>query len=173
MGAAKSAADASTAPRFALRATDDYFLCCDCDALLLAVFLIGQGPDSTVTGMQVRDMKLTRVGPRRRAYAALPQPCGLKTRSFDGGNFASFSAGRIGRGEKLPPQFGQRPLSRVSTQSRQNVHSKVQIIASVAWGGRSLSQHSQFGRSASMQPLQQAIGAEQSGEGPPPPRGVV
>jgi hypothetical protein len=38
----------------------------------------------------------------------------------------------------------------VSTQSRQNVHSKVQIMASVASGGRSLSQHSQDGRNASM-----------------------
>jgi hypothetical protein len=68
----------------------------------------------------------------------------LNTRSFDGGYFASFSAGLIGRGEKLPSQFGQRPPSLVSTQSRQNVHSKVQIIASLASGGRSLSQHSQF-----------------------------
>ena len=62
----------------------------------------------------------------------------------------SSAAGRIGRGEKLPPQFGQTPLSLVSTQSRQNVHSNVQIIASVAAGGKSLSQHSQLGRSSSM-----------------------
>jgi hypothetical protein len=84
------------------------------------------------------------------AHATLPHPCGLNTRSCDGGNFASFSAGLIGRGAKLPPQFGQRPLSLCSTQSRQNVHSKVQIIASTACGGRSLSQHSQLGRSSSM-----------------------
>jgi predicted alpha/beta-hydrolase family hydrolase len=60
-------------------------------------------------------------------------------------------AGRADRTRgKLPPQFGQRPPSLVSTQSRQNVHSNVQIMASAASGGRSLSQHSQFGRKASM-----------------------
>jgi DNA-binding beta-propeller fold protein YncE len=74
----------------------------------------------------------------------------LSTRVVEGGYFASFSAGRIGRGAKLPPQLGQRPASFPSTQSRQNVHSKVQIIASCASGGRSLSQHSQLGRSANM-----------------------
>jgi hypothetical protein len=63
------------------------------------------------------------------------------------------AAGRIGRGAKLPPQFGQTPLSLVSTQSRQNVHSKVQIIASPAAGGKSLSQHSQLGRSSSIASL--------------------
>ena len=52
--------------------------------------------------------------------------------------------------EKLPPQFGQTPPSTSSTQSAQKVHSKVQIIASRASGGRSLSQHSQLGRSSSM-----------------------
>jgi hypothetical protein len=77
----------------------------------------------------------------------------LKTRRADGGLLASFPYGRIGRGAKLPPQFGHTPLSRLSTQSRQNVHSKVQIIASVAPGGKSLSQHSQLGRSSSMNRL--------------------
>jgi hypothetical protein len=77
----------------------------------------------------------------------------LNTRSLCGGYFVSLPAGRIGRLPKLPPQFGQTPPSFVSTQSRQNVHSKVQIIASVAAGGRSLSQHSQFGRKASMATL--------------------
>ena len=48
----------------------------------------------------------------------------------------SFAAGRIGRGERFPPQFGQTSLSFVSTHSRQKVHSYVQIIASVAEGGR-------------------------------------
>ena len=71
-------------------------------------------------------------------------------RRVDGGFFASFTAGRIGRGAKFPPQFGQTLLSLFSTQSRQNVHSNVQIIASVADGGRSLSQHSQLGRNSSM-----------------------
>jgi len=74
----------------------------------------------------------------------------LKTRRVDGGFWKSFAAGRIGRGAKLPPQFGHTPLSLSSTQSRQKVHSNVQIIASGADGGKSLSQHSQLGRSCSM-----------------------
>src|SRR5258708_6314809 len=89
----------------------------------------------------------------RRDQAAWPQPCGLKILCVEGGNFASFEAGRTGRSEKLPPQFGQRPPSFPFTQSRQNVHSNVQIMASVAAGGRSLSQHSQLGRSSSMTSL--------------------
>jgi hypothetical protein len=71
-------------------------------------------------------------------------------RCVEGGFFASFEAGRTGRCVKLPPQFGQTPLSLLSTQSRQNVHSNVQIIASVADGGKSLSQHSQLGRNSSI-----------------------
>ena len=61
--------------------------------------------------------------------------------------------GRIGRDTRLPPQFGQHPLRFPFTHSRQNVHSNVQIMASVAAGGKSLSQHSQLGRSSSMMPL--------------------
>lgn len=57
------------------------------------------------------------------------------------------AAGRIGRGTKFPPQFGHAPPKIVSVQVAQNVHSKVQIIASRLSGGRSLSQHSQFGLS--------------------------
>jgi hypothetical protein len=72
-------------------------------------------------------------------------------RRVDGGLFASFPAGRTGRGAKLPPQFGHTPLRRFSTQSRQKVHGKVQIIALVADGGKSTSQHSQLGRSSSIQ----------------------
>ncbi len=64
---------------------------------------------------------------------------------------SSFAVGRIGRGSKFPPQLGQTPPSRLSTQSAQNVHSKVQIRASALSGGRSRSQHSQFGRSSSTQ----------------------
>jgi hypothetical protein len=71
-------------------------------------------------------------------------------RRLDGGFLWSFPAGRIGRGAKFPPQLGQTPPSLVSTQSRQNVHSNVQIIASLADGGKSLSQHSQLGRNSSM-----------------------
>jgi hypothetical protein len=77
-------------------------------------------------------------------------PSGFSTRFVDAGNRVSFSSGRLGRASSSPPQFGQRPPSFVSVQSRQNVHSKLQIMASPASGGRSLSQHSQLGRSSSM-----------------------
>jgi len=56
-------------------------------------------------------------------------------------------AGRRGLGTSSPPQLGQWPDSTVAEQSRQNVHSNEQITASVESGGRSRSQHSQFGRS--------------------------
>jgi hypothetical protein len=90
--------------------------------------------------------------------AALPHPSGWKTRSVDAGNFASLFAGRMGRVTRLPPQLGQRPPSLLSAQSRQKVHSNVQMSASVAAGGRSLSQHSQDGRSASIGDLRTCIG---------------
>jgi hypothetical protein len=41
--------------------------------------------------------------------------------------------------------LGQTLCSTVSTQSAQNVHSKLQMRATSEWGGRSTSQHSQFG----------------------------
>jgi hypothetical protein len=90
------------------------------------------------------------------AQAALPtgvQPSAFRTRFVDAGYFASMAAGRIGRREKSPPQFGQTPPSTVSVQSAQNVHSKVQIITSGALAGRSRLQHSQFGLSSSMSDL--------------------
>ena len=59
-------------------------------------------------------------------------------------------SGRVGRLTRSPPQFGQAPPSRPFAQSAQNVHSKVQISASDAPFGRSLSQHSQLGRRSSM-----------------------
>jgi hypothetical protein len=59
----------------------------------------------------------------------------------------SIAAGLIGRGTKFPPQFGQAPPNTVSAQVVQNVHSNVQITAAPLSGGRSLSQHSQFGLS--------------------------
>src|SRR5262245_61050296 len=76
------------------------------------------------------------------------------TRLDEGGRLLTDSpgrhsvAGRIGRGVKPPPQFGQTFDSR-STQSTQNVHSKVQMRASSALGGRSRSQPSQLGLSSS------------------------
>jgi hypothetical protein len=74
----------------------------------------------------------------------------LTLRVAEAGNFASFSAGRIGRRTSSPPQFGQRPCSTVSAQVLQKVHSNEHMRASVDSGGRSLSQHSQLGRSSSM-----------------------
>jgi hypothetical protein len=66
-------------------------------------------------------------------------------RLVEGGYLTNRFAGLTGRGAKFPPQFGQTKSSFVSTQSRQNVHSKVQIIASSESTGNSLLQHSQFG----------------------------
>jgi hypothetical protein len=74
----------------------------------------------------------------------------LNTRSVEGGNFASFAAGRLGRATSSPPQFGHTPCSLSVAQSTQNVHSNVQMRASALSGGKSLSQHSQPGRSWSM-----------------------
>jgi hypothetical protein len=73
-------------------------------------------------------------------------PCGLNTRSVDAGNFASLSAGRLGRTTRSPPQLGQR-FARRSAHERQNVHSNVQMNASLESAGSSRSQHSQPGRS--------------------------
>jgi len=62
-------------------------------------------------------------------------------------------AGRTGRAQKPPPQLGHTLPSTVSTQVRQNVHSKVQIMACVESGGNAVSQCSQVGLSSSMQVL--------------------
>jgi hypothetical protein len=77
------------------------------------------------------------------------------TRRGDGGFFSRSTAGRIGRADRLPAQFGQLPDRWPSAQRRQKVHSNVQIIASVDAGGRSTSQHSQLGRSSSTHPVYQ------------------
>jgi hypothetical protein len=77
-------------------------------------------------------------------------PPGLNIRFVDAGYFSSLLAGRRGRGTKSPPQFGQIPPSTESTQDAQKVHSKVQILASKESGGKSLLQHSQFGRNSSI-----------------------
>jgi hypothetical protein len=61
-----------------------------------------------------------------------------------------FCAGRTGRGLKPPPQFGQTLCNIVSAQSAQKVHSKLQIRALLAAGGKSVSQCSQPGRSSNM-----------------------
>ena len=58
--------------------------------------------------------------------------------------------GLTGLGVKPPPQFGQTLNKISSTQSRQKVHSKVQIMASVDSGGSDLLQCSQVGLSSSI-----------------------
>jgi len=58
----------------------------------------------------------------------------------------SFAGGRTGLRTSSPPQLAQTKLSLPEAQSRQYVHSKVQMNASLESGGRSLSQHSQLGR---------------------------
>lgn len=62
---------------------------------------------------------------------------------------SSIAAVRVGRRTSSPPQFGHRPLRMPSAHVMQNVHSNEQMTASVASGGKSLLQHSQFGRSCS------------------------
>ncbi len=51
----------------------------------------------------------------------------------------------MGRFVKFPPQFGQTFLKTSVVQVEQKVHSKVQIIASSEWLGKSLLQCSQLG----------------------------
>jgi hypothetical protein len=58
-------------------------------------------------------------------------------------------AGRTGRRSKPPPQFRHTFDRTASTQSRQNVHSYEQIIASVALGASGRLQFSHVGRSSS------------------------
>lgn len=72
------------------------------------------------------------------------------TRLVEDGLLSNFSLGRIGLGENPPPQLGQTLFKRFSTHCLQNVHSKVQMQASVDSGGRSLSQYSQLGLSSNI-----------------------
>jgi hypothetical protein len=99
--------------------------------------------------MRIKDLTRQKAGnlaPReqsRLVHAA--QGCSRRYRSVEPGYFASIAGGRIGRLTKLPWQFGHTPAKTVAAQPAQNVHSKVQIRASGLSGGRSRSQHSQFG----------------------------
>jgi hypothetical protein len=78
----------------------------------------------------------------------------------------------MGRETRSPPQFGQLPPSVVSVQSRQKVHLKLQIMASVASGGRSLLQHSQLGRSSNIVIVPDGVRLEfQASEDPAPTAG--
>jgi hypothetical protein len=68
----------------------------------------------------------------------------------EAGNFRNLAAGRMGRGTRLPPQFGHRLFNTPSAQSWQKVHSKLQIMAFSESGAKSRSQHSQLGLSSNM-----------------------
>ncbi len=58
--------------------------------------------------------------------------------------------GRLGRFSKPPPQLGHTLRNIFLTQVRQNVHSKLQIIASLLPFGNGLAQCSQTGRISNM-----------------------
>jgi hypothetical protein len=73
------------------------------------------------------------------------QPAGLRTRSVEAGKLANLRLGRIGLATSAPLQLGHMLLSLSVAQVEQKVHSKEQMRASVDSGGRSKSQHSQFG----------------------------
>jgi hypothetical protein len=80
-------------------------------------------------------------------HAVDRHPCGFSTRCVDAGFLASLSSGRRGRTTSSPPQLGHLPANLVSAQAAQKVHSKEQMRASALCGGKSMSQHSQFGLS--------------------------
>src|SRR3546814_3919263 len=81
------------------------------------------------------------------------QPSGFSTRLLLAGYFSSMRAGRMGRCTRLPPQLGQLPASTPMAQSRQKVHSKVQIMAVLLSGGRSRSQHRSEEHTSELQSL--------------------
>jgi len=83
-------------------------------------------------------------------YESALQPPAFTTRCVDAGFLPSSDAGRIGRGEKFPPQLGHLLAKTPDAHDAQNVHSNVQITASSESGGKSLSQHSQLGLNSSM-----------------------
>lgn len=66
----------------------------------------------------------------------------------EAGFLANCFLGRTGRGVNPPSQLGHTLNNIFSTHSAQKVHSKVQIIASGASGGRDLLQFSQVGLSS-------------------------
>jgi hypothetical protein len=84
---------------------------------------------------------------RTAAQLGVAQPAGLKIRSVEGGYLPSLDSGLMGRRTNSPPQFGQTPASLEVAHSSQNVHSKEQMRAFLAPGGRSRLQHSHAGRS--------------------------
>ena len=85
------------------------------------------------------------------------QNCFFITRSCEAGYLANLLSGRTGRVKSSPPQLGQIPFRCISAHDLQNVHSNEQMSASLDCGGRSLSQHSQFGRISSMSVLERVM----------------
>lgn len=78
------------------------------------------------------------------------QPAAFLVRVVDAGCFFNNAPVRRGRMRSSPLQVGHLPPSGPSAHDEQNVHSNEQIRASLDSGGRSLSQHSQFGRNSSI-----------------------
>ncbi|WP_456151673.1 hypothetical protein, partial [Dasania phycosphaerae] len=93
-----------------------------------------------------------RNGCGHACYALAWHPLLFKTRSVDAGNSSSSPLGLIGRGEKLPPQLGHIFDKTFFAHGSQKVHSNEQMKASLELGGKSLSQHSQFGFSFNTDP---------------------
>lgn len=101
-------------------------------------------------GGQARQCQRAAANESAKSHEAPAQPWGLYTRRVEPGLVASAAAGLRGLVTSSPPQFGHFPPSLVSAQEAQKVHSKEQIRATDDSGGRSRSQHSQFGRSSSI-----------------------
>lgn len=78
---------------------------------------------------------------------------GLNTLSFPIGYTPNFDFGRVGLFSNPPPQFGQTFSKIFSTHVVQNVHSKVQIIASFDSFGKDFPQFSQHGLISNMDSL--------------------
>jgi hypothetical protein len=97
-----------------------------------------------------RDPEQSLAFVRYRAISRAAHPSCFKTRVVDAGYLANAAAGRRGRSTSSPLQFGHLPPNKPSEHVTQNVHSNVQILASVESGGRSRLQHSQFGLSSSI-----------------------
>jgi hypothetical protein len=94
-------------------------------------------------------MKYQR-GQAAHSSASCAQPSAFNTRIAEAGDLVRKWIGLLGLGVRLPPQFGHLPFNVPAAHSEQNVHSKLQMKASSLVGGRSRSQHSQFGRSSSI-----------------------
>jgi hypothetical protein len=73
-------------------------------------------------GRSLRELNNLRDG-RPALHADWRHPSDFTTRLVEAGFRANIADGRVGRGTRLPPQFGQMPCSRFSAQVAQNVHS--------------------------------------------------